>query len=109
MLAGRATAVAPSKLAGGYPFFLFAQGLAEYRQGMFDRAIVTMRGPASQVLGPAPRLVLAMALYRSGKAEGARETLSAAIKDFDWNAEKARDQNDWICHILRREAEKLIR
>jgi len=108
-LAGRATAVPPSKLAGGYPFFLFAQGLAEYRQKKFEHAIATMRGPASQVLGPAPRLVLAMALYQSGEVEEARKALSAAIKNFDWSAEKTRDQDDWIRIVLRREAEQLIK
>jgi serine/threonine-protein kinase len=65
-LAERAAAVDRSKYAGAYPYFLFAQGLAQYRQGRLDLAISTMRGDASRVLGPAPRLVLSMALHQKG-------------------------------------------
>jgi serine/threonine-protein kinase len=89
-------------------YILFAQGLAEYRQGRLDRAISVMRGDASQVLGPAPRLVLAMALYRSGQAAEAWQTLAAAVLSYDWRARLARDQNDWMCHVLRREAESMV-
>ncbi len=94
----------------GHPYFEFARGLAEYRQGQFDRAIATMQGGASSVLGPAPRLVLALALHRSGQATEARKTLAAAILAHDWRATQVYglDQNGWIYHILRREAEDLI-
>jgi serine/threonine-protein kinase len=90
--------------------FEFARGLAEYRQGQFDRAIATMQGDASGALGPAPRLVLAMSLHRSGQATEARKALAAAIVAHDWRAMRvrARDQNGWIYHILRREAEAMI-
>jgi eukaryotic-like serine/threonine-protein kinase len=93
-----------------HPYFQFVHGLARYRQGQFDRAISTIRGDASSVLGPAPRLVLAMALYRSGRAAEARETLAAAVLAHDWRAKQvhADDQNGWIYHVLRREAETLI-
>ncbi len=77
-LAGRAVAEREGD-KWGHPYFQFVHGLAEYRQGQFDRAISTMRGDASSVLGPAPRLVLAMALHRSGRAAEARETLAAAV------------------------------
>jgi eukaryotic-like serine/threonine-protein kinase len=95
----------------GHPYFQFVHGLAEYRQGQFDRAISTMRGEASGVLGPAPRLVLAMALHRSGRVAEARETLAAAVLARDWRANQVdvRDhQNGWIYHVLRREAESII-
>jgi formylglycine-generating enzyme required for sulfatase activity len=92
------------------PYFEFVHGLAEYRQGQFERAITTMQGDASGVLGPAPRLVLALSLHRSGQATEARNTLAAAILAHDWRMPQvpARDQNGWIYHILRREAESII-
>jgi serine/threonine-protein kinase len=98
----------PAKYKTFYPYFLFAQGLAEYRQGHFDRTIAAMRGGASRVLGPAPRLVLAMALHRSGQVAEAQKTLAAAVSTYDWRTSQARDQDAWICHILRREAESMI-
>jgi serine/threonine-protein kinase len=91
-----------------HPWFQFAQGLAEYRQGQFDRAIATMRGEASQLSWPATRLVLAMALHRSGQLAEARKTLAAAVQSYDWRIDRARDHDAWICHVLRREAETLI-
>jgi hypothetical protein len=107
-LAGRAVAVEPSTYQGASPHFLFARGLAEYRQGRFDRAIATMRGDAARVLGPAPRLVLAMALHRSGQGAEARKTLAAAVLAHDWRADQVRNQDDWIFHVLRRDAEGMI-
>jgi serine/threonine-protein kinase len=94
----------------GHPYFEFVHGLAEYRQGQFDRAIATMQGDASGVLGPAPRLVLALSLHKSGQAREARKTLAAAILAHNWRAMQVhpRDPNWWIYHILRREAEAMI-
>jgi serine/threonine-protein kinase len=106
-LAGRAAAE-PSKYPWIYPHFLFAQGLAEYRQGRLDRAASLMRGEASRVLGPAPRLVLALAQHRSGQTAQARQTLAAAVLAHDWRASQVNDPNGWIFHVLRREAEALI-
>jgi serine/threonine-protein kinase len=88
--------------------FEFVHGLAEYRQGQFDRAMATMHGDASGALGPAPRLVLALSLYQSGQPTEARKTLAAAILEHDWRTMRVRDQNGWIYHILRREAEVMI-
>ena len=67
-----------------------------------------MRGDASRVFGPGPRLVLAMALHQSGQAREARKTLAAAVLAFDWRANHVKFQNDWIFHVLRREAEHMI-
>jgi serine/threonine-protein kinase len=95
----------------GHPYFEFVHGLAEYRQGQFDRAIATMQGDASGVLGPAPRLVVALSLHRSGQATEARKTLAAAILAHDWRAMRVHaldQQNEWIYHILRSEAEAMI-
>jgi hypothetical protein len=58
-----------------------------------------MRGEASGVLGPAPRLVLAMALHENGRAEEARKTLAEAILAHDWRAVNVRDQGGWIVHV----------
>ena len=107
-LSERAVAADRSKYQWAYPFFRFVQGLAEYRQGRFDEAIATMRGDAFGVLEPAPRLVLAMALHRHGRVVQARKTLAAAVWSHNWRASKVRDQDGWIYHVLRREAEKMI-
>src|SRR5262249_58088081 len=60
-LAGRAAGVDRTKYPKAYAHFLFAQGLADYRQGRFDPSITAMRGDAGRVLGPAPPLRLAPA------------------------------------------------
>jgi serine/threonine-protein kinase len=107
-LARRAAASGPSAFGRDYDWFLFARGLAEYRQGKFVEAISTMRGDASRVHVPVARLVLAMALYRDGQSAEARKTLAAAILTYDWTATRAQGPLDWICHVLRREAEGLV-
>jgi serine/threonine-protein kinase len=107
-LAECAAGVDRSQYASAYPWFLFARGLAEYRQGRFEQAIATMRGDASRVLGPAPRLVLAVALHQCGQVAEAREALAAAVLAYDWRATQVRDLHGWICHVLRREAEGMI-
>jgi serine/threonine-protein kinase len=91
-----------------YPYFLFAKGLAEYRQGRFDSAISIMRADAGTVMGPAPRLVIAMAQYRKGQEEQARATLAGEIVRFDWRMAHVISRDHWIWHVLRREAESLI-
>jgi serine/threonine-protein kinase len=107
-LTRRAAASDPSNDPASYPWFLFARGLAEFRQGKLDQAIVTMRGDASRLDRPIARLVLAMALHRDGRLVEARKTLAAAILSYDWRAAQARDHDAWICHVLRREAEAMI-
>jgi eukaryotic-like serine/threonine-protein kinase len=107
-LADNAASVDRSSNPGIYPFCTFVRGLADYRSGRYERAIATMRGEASGVLGPAPRLVLAMALYRDGHPDEARKTFAAAAASHDWSASRVRDQDDWIYHVLRREAEAMI-
>ena len=92
----------------GNPFYLFAQGLARYRQGRFDDAIKLMSGGAASAMGPCPRLVLAMAQHQNGQNDQARKTLAAAIATSDWTLAKATHHDVWIAHILRREAETLV-
>jgi serine/threonine-protein kinase len=91
-----------------YPYCLFAEGLARYRQGRFDDATKLMTGEAASVMGPSPRLILAMAQHQKGQKDEARKTLAAAIASYDWSAAKADHHDAWIAHILRREAEAVI-
>jgi tetratricopeptide (TPR) repeat protein len=107
-LAERAVAAKATVAQWIYPYFLFAHGLAEYRQGRFDSAIAIMRAEAATVMGPAPRLVLAMAEYGKGQKQEARATLAVVISSFDWSAAQVGGRDDWIWHVLRREAEDLI-
>ncbi|HJZ91232.1 MAG TPA: serine/threonine-protein kinase [Gemmataceae bacterium] len=107
-LAERAVAAKATTAQWIYPYFLFAQGLAEYRQGRLDSTISIMRGDAGTVMGPAPRFVIAMAQYRKGQTEEARATLAAEIVRSDWGMTQAISRDHWIWHVLRREAEALI-
>lgn len=91
-----------------YRYFLFVKGLADYRQGRFDEAIELMRGGASNVLGPCPRLVVAMAQYQKGQVQAARKLLAAAVVSFDWSATGADRRDLWIWHVLFREAEEMM-
>jgi tetratricopeptide (TPR) repeat protein len=89
------------------PYYKFAKGLAEYRAGRLESVISLMTGDAARAMGPAPRLVQAMAEYALGRKAEARKTLAAAIGSLDWRS--AADTRDvWIFHVLRREAETLI-
>jgi eukaryotic-like serine/threonine-protein kinase len=89
-------------------FFMVAKGLAEYRHGRFESAIKIMDGPASPALQPAPRLVSAMARHQLGRKEEALKTFSVAILANDWRKSRADEREEWIYHILRREAEELM-
>jgi serine/threonine-protein kinase len=107
-LADHAAAVDRDKAKWNYPHFQFPKGLAHYRRGQFDEAARVMRGEVAGVLGPAPRLVLAMALFKSGQTGEARKTLESAIQSYDWRLTEVKDQDGWIYHILRREADSLL-
>jgi serine/threonine-protein kinase len=91
-----------------YPYCLFAEGLARYRQGRFDDAIKLMTGEAASVMGPCPRLILAMAQFQKGQQQEALESLAAAISSHDWSESKEDNHDAWIAHILRREAEAMF-
>ncbi len=106
-LADRAVAAGPKHPY--YAYFMATKGLAEYRRGRFDAAIEALQQAGARgVWMPVTRLVLAMALHRSGRTREARETLAAAIQSYDWNEANADFHDKWIAHILRREAEELI-
>src|SRR5262249_31935272 len=74
-LAARAAAAKGSAPAWVYRYFLFAKGLAEYRRGRLDSAISVLKGEASKVMGPAPRLIVAMARHGQGRKGEARKAL----------------------------------
>jgi serine/threonine-protein kinase len=101
-------AAAEDLSAWARPYIKFAQGLAEYRQGRLDRAISALPGDAPGALGASSRIVVAMALHRSGQVAEARKTLAAAMLMYEWRARKTLDEDGWGCHALRREAEGLI-
>jgi hypothetical protein len=56
-----------------------------------------------------PALIRAMALHRTGAAAEARRSLATAALSFDWNPAAAVSADSWMLHVLRREAEALIR
>jgi serine/threonine-protein kinase len=49
-----------------------------------------------------------MAQYRKGETEEARKTLAAEIIGFDWSKPRVLSRDDWIWHVLRREAETTV-
>ncbi len=107
-LTERAAGTTRPEYKGFMPAFHFANGLAEYRQGHFDRAIEILRGDPMGVPAPATGLVLAMALQQSGKHAEAKAALDKALGAYDWEESKATISDAWTCHVLRREAEKTI-
>lgn len=107
-LTDRAVAAGRKEHERSYPYYIFAKGLADYRRERFADALAAMRGEAAKVLGPCPRLVTAMTLFRTEQKEEASKELEVAIASFDWNPAKAHNHEHWIAHILRREAETLI-
>ncbi|MGL6074843.1 MAG: protein kinase domain-containing protein [Fimbriiglobus sp.] len=107
-LARRAATADREKHLAVYAHFQFARGLAEYREGQFRQAITTLRKDAAQMPGPMPRLVLALALYRDGQEDEARKSLATAIQSHDWRETQIKNQDGWMAHFLRREAEAVI-
>lgn len=49
-----------------------------------------------------------MALYKSGQKQEARQIITAAVLSREWRASEATEQDVWIYHVLRREAQRLI-
>jgi serine/threonine-protein kinase len=87
----------------------FVKGLAEYRIGRLQEAMPYLRDSAQKTPSrPAPRLVLAMAQFRSGAPTEARKTLAAAVAAYDWK--QLPDDFPSACtnHILLGEAETMI-
>ena len=98
-----------SPQARGYRhYYRFAKGLAEYRAGRYESASKYVDSDTLRVLGPAPRLLLAMIQHHLNRNEEARQTYETAIAAFDWNLEKATRADIWRYHLLRREAEAIL-
>jgi eukaryotic-like serine/threonine-protein kinase len=107
-LADRAGSTNRSKNPGFFPYYQLVKGFADYRRGRYEQACQLMRGDAAGTWGPIARLILAMALHQSGQVQEARKTFAAAVLSHDWRPSNIHDQDDWIRHILRREAEAMI-
>jgi tetratricopeptide (TPR) repeat protein len=101
------------------PYFQFAKGLADYRQGRFESAAEWMQKVAAAkgdlYRGVQAEMVLAMAQRRLGKTDQARDTFAKALETADTRFPKAGkssldDQwNDWvIAHAFMREAKALL-
>jgi serine/threonine-protein kinase len=109
-LADRAEAADREGHDDTHPYDLFAQGLAAYRLGQYDKAIALMTGDAARVTPPCPKLVTGMALYKKGEKDQAAKILAEATQSFDWNQKVAANLREefWVAHILRREADSMI-
>ena len=87
----------------------FVKGLAEYRLGRVEEAVPLLRAAAQKIPSrPGPRLVLAMAQFRTGSPKEARKTLAAAVATYDWKQLPDDTASVWTSHVLRREAEAMI-
>jgi serine/threonine-protein kinase len=85
-----------------------ARQLAEYRMGHFDQAIKIANTKSATVLKPMPQLIQAMAQYQLGRTIECKNSLAAALLQYDWNANFSADSDSWMFRVLRREAEALI-
>jgi eukaryotic-like serine/threonine-protein kinase len=107
-LADRAVANA-SKSEPDNAYVQFVKGLSEYRQDRLAEAMPLLKESARKIPSrPGPRLVLAMAQFRSGSPEEARKSLAAAVAAYDWKQLPDDFPSVWTGHLLRREAEALI-
>jgi serine/threonine-protein kinase len=105
------TAQSAQEINWTVPYCKLAKALADFRAGNFESAASLATGDAAKVLQPAPQLIAAMARFRLGQTNEARQALAQAIASFDWTPQRAHADDDrevWIYHILRREAEALI-
>jgi serine/threonine-protein kinase len=89
-------------------YYRFAKALAAYRAGRLNGALALLDAETLQILGPAPRLLLAMVQHGLGQAGAAGDSLSAATASYVWDPKKATDREAWIYHLLRREAEAVL-
>ena len=112
-LADVAVAVAEKSSEPGNAYVKFVKGFALYREGRFAEALPFLQQSAYKLLDrTGPRMVLAMAQFRSGSAVEARKTLAEAVRTYNWNEPNPKSRPDyisiWVSHVLRREAEAMI-
>ncbi|MGH7139877.1 MAG: tetratricopeptide repeat protein, partial [Pirellulales bacterium] len=117
------TALSEGEKRDLYLWFLFAQGLHDYRCGRFAEARTACatsreRAPSDHfaALTIADQMVEAMSLHRLGKTDEARQALAAADRLLYAKGPKldsgdlGAGWHDWLCcRILRREAEETTR
>jgi tetratricopeptide (TPR) repeat protein len=93
-----------AKPTGARNYFKVSKALADYRNGNFTGAIGVLSGGPMKVLGPAPRLIRAMAEFRLGQIPIAKTDLKQAVAGFDWSNTSDRFAF-WIYDALRAEAQ----
>jgi len=112
-------AIAAGSTSKPWPFFQFAKGLTEYRQGRFESAAEWSAKVAvvkwDLYLTVQAHMVLGMAQQQLGKTNEARATLAQGLEMADTRFPKSGKKNldgqwnDWIiAHALMREAKALI-
>ncbi len=89
-------------------YFQFCKGLAQYRLGNFEDAVDLLEKSRSILRQPSVSIVLAMAQWKIGKVNQAQALFRDTVAATDWEERRAGDVDEWIKHILRREAESLI-
>ncbi len=87
----------------------FAKALAEYRAGRFEVAREYLDNGTLQVLGPAPRLLLAMIQHQLNRQEDALQNYKAALASYNWNLDLTAPADNWRFHLLRRETEAVLK
>lgn len=92
-----------------YAYFLWAKALAELRMANHEQCVILLQGDAGQVLGPGTNLMRAIAEHELGHEPRSTEAFRAAIASFDWDHQQAVNRESWIYHILRQEAEHLLK
>jgi eukaryotic-like serine/threonine-protein kinase len=109
-LIDRAVNTDKSKVESWAPdYFQVAKALAEFRQGHLEGASDILNGPASNVLRPLPQLILAMVEQQKGNKVDALKTLDTAIRLFNWSPDHATDAGAWMYHVMRGQAEQMIK
>jgi eukaryotic-like serine/threonine-protein kinase len=109
-LIDRAVNTDKSKVESWAPdYFQVAKALAEYRQGHLQSATKILHDTPTGVLKAMPQLMLAMMQKQLGENDEARKTLDSALKLFDWSPDRATDADAWMFHVIRRQAEQMIK
>jgi serine/threonine-protein kinase len=93
---------------GDYANYVFVKALADFRRGDFDSAIKEAGGDGSRIMGPCPKLIMAMAFKGQGRNAEAEHMLAEASVKFDWRVGSADSADLWVYHILLREAQSRI-
>lgn len=107
-LAERAAASQSNKALWISGYFQFCRGLALYRQGSYSQAMGILVEAGGHSFPPAALAITSMIRQRLGDTTGACKDLARAAVNYDWSAKLCDEQEVWMCHILRREAEKMV-